>query len=588
MRTVGWWLVLALVLALRSSAARGATLSPVGSEFLVETSTSFAINAESAPLAGGGFVVVWQNDMADGSTGILGHRFTSAGSVAGTEFLLNTYTTSDQSEPSIASNASGRFVAVWQSYTQDGDAQGIAARRFASDGTPLGSDFLVNTYTTSAEYGPSVAMDAAGGFVVAWVAYDGDDGGVFGRRFDGAGAALGTEFQTSTYFTGNQTSPAVGGAPDGRFVVVWDGDSQDGSGRGIFGRRYASDGTPAGSEFQVNAYTSGSQRSAAVAVTAAGDFVVAWYGPGADDDYGVFARRFDSSGTASGTECRVNEATTGNQRYPRMAITSDDEFLVVFEGDDGAGTGVLGRRLDSTGAPVGTEFQINTVTSSTQFLPVVAASPLGPVMAVWSSYGHGGGSPRVIGQAFVVPTTTTTTTSASTTTTTHPRSGSQTLSGKRLVLKNAPNASRRALTLASSDRSTTLGGGEGSADDPTSTGATLRLLGTGLDVAFDLPAAGWKRIGKKGRAKGWKYADKRGARGPIRALTLRAAKSLDASGKGAALGVTLATNPAPVDVVLQLGAAGRLYCLRFGGTVGFKSGKTLTARSAGPPGDCPF
>jgi hypothetical protein len=209
-------------------------------------------------------------------------------------------------------------------------------------------------------------------------------------------------------------------------------------------------------------------------------------------------------------------------------------------------------------------------------------------MAVWSSYGHfAPTAPRIVGQAFVVPTTTTTTTT-STTTTTHPRSGSERLSGRRLVLRNAAKAARRALTVASRDRGTTLGGGEGSVDDPMSTGATLRLLGSGLDTSFALPAAGWKRIGKRGRAKGWRYTDEGSARGPIRVLTLRAGKSIDASGRGAALDVALATNPAPVDVVLQLGAAGRLYCLRFGGTVAFKAGKRLTARNAGPPAGCPF
>jgi len=39
----------------------------------------------------------------------------------------------------------------------------------------VGSEFQVNTYTTGAQYFPSVAMDATGNFVVVWTS-SGQDG----------------------------------------------------------------------------------------------------------------------------------------------------------------------------------------------------------------------------------------------------------------------------------------------------------------------------------------------------------------------------------------------------------------------------
>ena len=42
---------------------------------------------------------------------------------------------------------------------------------------------------------------------------------------------------------------------DGGFVVTWTSDGQDGSGYGIYGQRYAADGTAVGSEFRVNQIT---------------------------------------------------------------------------------------------------------------------------------------------------------------------------------------------------------------------------------------------------------------------------------------------------------------------------------------------
>ena len=41
----------------------------------------------------------------------------------------------------------------------------------------------------------------------------------------------------------------------GGFVVTWTSDGQDGSGYGIYGQRYAADGTAVGSEFRVNTFT---------------------------------------------------------------------------------------------------------------------------------------------------------------------------------------------------------------------------------------------------------------------------------------------------------------------------------------------
>jgi len=59
----------------------------------------------------------------------------------------------------------------------------------------------------------------------------------------------------------------------GDFVVVWQSLSQDGSGYGVFGQRYASSGAPSGLEFRVNSYTTDHQRNPAVAVDGAGTFV---------------------------------------------------------------------------------------------------------------------------------------------------------------------------------------------------------------------------------------------------------------------------------------------------------------------------
>jgi hypothetical protein len=44
----------------------------------------------------------------------------------------------------------------------------------------------------------------------------------------------------NTYTTKQQENAAVCSDPAGRFVIVWSSDTQDGSGRGVFGQRFFS------------------------------------------------------------------------------------------------------------------------------------------------------------------------------------------------------------------------------------------------------------------------------------------------------------------------------------------------------------
>ena len=178
----------------------------------------------------------------------------------------------------------------------------IQGQRYASDGSAQGDQFQVNTYTTSEQAFSSVAANAAGKFVVVWESYgsDGTDDSrrsVHGQRFAADGSPQGPEFQVNSHTTDNQIYSDVTLLTDGDFVVVWEHeDWTDSSNSGVRAQRYTSDGSPLGNEFQVNTYTTGIQRSASVAALPAGRFVVAWTSepsPGTDTSYGsIQGQRF--------------------------------------------------------------------------------------------------------------------------------------------------------------------------------------------------------------------------------------------------------------------------------------------------------
>src|SRR5204862_66208 len=99
---------------------------------------------------------------------------------------VNTFTTGYQAETAVGMSAAGAFVVAWMSEGQDGSNGGIYAQRYSAAGLPSGSEFRVNTYTTSTQRFPAVAVDADGDFVVAWGSFPGQDGdleGVYAQRY---------------------------------------------------------------------------------------------------------------------------------------------------------------------------------------------------------------------------------------------------------------------------------------------------------------------------------------------------------------------------------------------------------------------
>ncbi|WP_445635845.1 putative Ig domain-containing protein [Nostoc sp. DSM 114161] len=162
------------------------------SEFQVNTYfTDEQINPTVAMDANGNFVISWQSFGQDGSdNGIYAQRYNSIGVKQGSEFRVNTYTDGGQSNPTIAMDASGSFIISWQSFGQDGSDNGIYARRYNSSGVAQGNEFKVNTYTTNNQLNPTIALDDNGNFLIAWNSsgQDGSGDGIYAEHYKNSGA----------------------------------------------------------------------------------------------------------------------------------------------------------------------------------------------------------------------------------------------------------------------------------------------------------------------------------------------------------------------------------------------------------------
>jgi len=406
-RNQGWnrqMLVLAgMTLLLTGPAWAGA----VGSEFRANTYTANQQEYPSVAMdSSGNFVVAWRSAGQDGSGyGVYAQRYNALGVAQGSEFRVNTYTTDDQNHPSAAMDSSGNFVVAWQSAGQDGDGDGVYAQRYNASGVTQGSEFRVNTYTTSGQARPSVAMDFSGNFVVAWDSrdQDGSSYGVYAQRYNASGVAQGSEFLVNTYTTSPQLSPSVAMDSSGNFVIAWQSYGQDGSVYGVYAQRYNASGVAQGSEFVANTYTANSQSTASVAMDSSGNFVIAWQSDGQDGSgYGVYAQRYNASGVAQGSEFQVNAYTASVQSYPSVAMDSLGNFVVTWssDGQDGSSYGVYAQRYNASGVAQGGEFQVNAYTTDYQWCPTAAMDSSGNFVLAWSSNGQDGSGYGVYAQRY--------------------------------------------------------------------------------------------------------------------------------------------------------------------------------------------
>jgi hypothetical protein len=236
-------------------------------------------------------VVVWVDDSSDGNdasgTSIQARVFTIEGGALGPRFQVNTSILGDQTSPDVAAAPDGGFVVVWQSESSFGSDQSgtsIQLRRFDPAGVPLGGDAQVNTFTSSDQADPRIATAADGRLVVTWQS-DGSSGdddsslSVQARLFGQDGAPAGSDFQVNTYTDNAQSEPAVAMMADGRFEVVWTSDGSPGnddSSTSVQRQPFDGGGVRIGDQLQVNTHTPHFQREPDIAMTDQGDFVVVW------------------------------------------------------------------------------------------------------------------------------------------------------------------------------------------------------------------------------------------------------------------------------------------------------------------------
>ncbi|PAY20765.1 hypothetical protein CKO51_04555 [Rhodopirellula sp. SM50] len=182
---------------------------------------------------GGRFVVLWK----DGSAAYARKYDFGSGTALNTQLDVN-YPGAIDRQHAIAVKPNNDYIVVYREDTFL--AQGIWTRTVQDDGTLIFPEHIIAVGSAEA---PSIAMDAAGNYVISYTQLDGSGMGVKSISFDATDVQVGGIESVSQSVSGSQINASVAMHDLDNFVVVWSGQG-DQTGQvdsaGVFARQYGS------------------------------------------------------------------------------------------------------------------------------------------------------------------------------------------------------------------------------------------------------------------------------------------------------------------------------------------------------------
>jgi hypothetical protein len=277
-------------------------------------------------------------------------------------------------------------VIAWEDH-RSGNSD-VYAQRYNSSGVALDTNVKINTNAgSSSQWWPSVSCDPSGNYVISWEDYRNGNADIYAQRFNSSGAAAGVNFRVNIHPPlAGQIRPAVAKGPGGGFLAAWE-DYRNSAYPDIYARVYDSAGTAAEDDFKANyENNTNAQYNPTIAMDSSGNFVISWIDRRGGTSYDIYAQRYSSSGAAVDTNFKVNtDAGTADQYNPAISSDAAGNFVISWQDSrSGTNSDIYAQRYSSSGAAVDTNFKVNTDAGTAfQYDPSISSDAAGNFVVAW-------------------------------------------------------------------------------------------------------------------------------------------------------------------------------------------------------------
>jgi hypothetical protein len=155
-------------------------------EFILNGGSNVCSSPNISASSDGGFLATWiekNTAVTTDSWDVFARPFSGSG-FGGITRRVNTRTYGDQVSPKVSSVGTD-YMVVWTSMGQDGSREGIYGQFLHGDGSLAGGEFRVNSTTVSQQMHPALASDGSGRFLAVWTSFVGGAGSfdIFTQRY---------------------------------------------------------------------------------------------------------------------------------------------------------------------------------------------------------------------------------------------------------------------------------------------------------------------------------------------------------------------------------------------------------------------
>ncbi len=298
-------------------------IEPITNETIANATTVGDQSTPAIAIGGNGDVLLAWTQTLDDRSNIITRAFNTLGEPVSEESTIAATKGAIDRRASLATTPGG-FTLVWSRQSDGAASWDVIAHRVNALGAPLGQPIMVGD-TDALRIEPSIAADASGATVIAWLEQDAS--GVayhaVAQRFDSQLSPVGEEYHPATTSASRHSGVAVAAATDGRFLLIWneEGEKIDTDGHpvmlaDVMAQRFDADGATDGESFTINTPRDRRQAMSIAAVaprvcwTDRDQLIAAWEGATESDSRGVGVTIANPASIAGATPVEIAAAPT--------------------------------------------------------------------------------------------------------------------------------------------------------------------------------------------------------------------------------------------------------------------------------------